>query len=87
MEELIFIPIMLIGLLASLATLGFWVWALIDCVKHEPGDGNNKVGWIIAIALLGWLGALLYVVIRRPARIQEVQFQPKKPPYSGKAFG
>ncbi len=55
----------------GLAGMVFWIWALIDCATKEPNEGSQKVGWILAIALLHFLGALLYVLIRRPDRLRE----------------
>ena len=46
----IFIPLFL-------AFFGFWLWMLIDCIKKQFED---KVLWIILIAILGLLGAVLY---------------------------
>ena len=45
-----------------------WVWMLIDCATKEPSTGNDKVVWIIVIALTGVIGALIYLVVRRPKR-------------------
>jgi hypothetical protein len=65
-----------IGCVLALVAFGlagtvFWIWALIDCATKEPNEGSQKVGWILAIALLHFLGALLYVLIRRPDRLRE----------------
>lgn len=49
-----------------------WVWTLIDCVKYESREGNDRVVWLI-IVLLGYgLGAIVYLLARRPQRIQEL---------------
>jgi hypothetical protein len=54
-----------------LAGLAFWIWALVDAVR-VPDDSlyraGNKVVWVIIIAVLGALGAIIYVLIGRPAR-------------------
>lgn len=46
-----------------------WVWALVDAVKTP--DAGFKVGntlvWVIIIAVGGWLGAIIYVLVGRPA--------------------
>jgi len=63
---LMFIPIMLLGLAAT----AFWVWMLIDCATNEPSEGNDKVVWILVIALTGLIGALIYYFVRRPKRLQ-----------------
>ena len=56
---------------AALIALGlfvFWVWMLVDCAQNEPSEGNDKVVWIIIIAVTGFLGAALYFFVRRPNR-------------------
>jgi nitric oxide reductase large subunit len=51
-----------------LPLMGFWIYALVDCVKHEPETGNERLVWILVIALAGWIGALVYWFVRRPQR-------------------
>ena len=43
----------------------FWVWMLIDCVRREFSGNNDKIIWIVVILLLGWLGALIYLIAGR----------------------
>ncbi|MBX7257879.1 MAG: PLD nuclease N-terminal domain-containing protein [Candidatus Hydrogenedentes bacterium] len=45
-----------------------WIWMLIDCAMNEPSSGNDKIVWIIVIALTHWIGALIYFIVRRPVR-------------------
>lgn len=68
-----FIPLILIVVipLLALASLGFWLWMLIDCIKNEPSTGNDKIIWVVVILVLQFLGALLYLIIRRPQRIRD----------------
>ncbi len=47
----------------------FWIWMLVDCAINEPSEGNDKLVWILIIALTHLLGALLYYFIRRPQRM------------------
>ena len=61
---------MLIWSVLGIAAFGLWLWMLIDCITKEPSEGNDKVIWIIVIVLLGGLGALIYLLARRPARIK-----------------
>jgi len=63
--------IILVMLAISAVFLAFWIWMLVDCIKNEPSEGNDKVVWVIVIALAGWIGALIYLLARRPARIQQ----------------
>jgi hypothetical protein len=41
------------------------VWMLIDCVRNERIDGNQKISWVLVIALLHGLGALIYFLAGR----------------------
>jgi len=65
------IPIILMFLF-GIAVLAFWIWTLVDCIKNEPSEGNDKIVWILVIALAGWIGSLIYVFARRPARKREL---------------
>ncbi|MFK7911623.1 MAG: PLDc N-terminal domain-containing protein [Akkermansiaceae bacterium] len=67
MPELIIIAVLGVALLSIV----FWIWMLVDCISKEPEQGNDKVVWVIVIALLGALGALIYLFARRPVRIQQ----------------
>ena len=57
----------------AIAVLGtiFWIWMLIDCATKEPSTGNDKIVWIVIIALTHWIGAAIYFFVRRPQRIAE----------------
>ncbi len=48
----------------------FWLWMLIDCAVKEPSV-TGKLAWILIILFTNVIGALIYYVIRRPARIRE----------------
>ncbi|MCP4613604.1 MAG: hypothetical protein GY845_33360 [Planctomycetes bacterium] len=65
MLKLIFIPIwfsIVVGLLV------LWIWTLIDCIKNEPTEGNERIVWVVVIAVTHWIGALIYLIVRRPQR-------------------
>lgn len=57
----------------GLGTLGtfFWIWMLIDCARYEPRDGNDRIVWVVIIALTHLVGALIYYFARRPERIKQ----------------
>ena len=38
----------------------FWIFMLIDCAKRKFKTDNEKIVWIIVIALLGAIGAAVY---------------------------
>lgn len=46
----------------GLGLLVLWVLALIDIVKNEF-EGQNKLIWVLVVALTGVIGAIIYFVI------------------------
>ena len=62
---LVIIPIWL-SIVVSLTVL--WIWVLIDCIKNESTEGNERVVWVVVIAVTHWIGALIYLIARRPQR-------------------
>lgn len=52
----------------GLALLAFWIWMLVDAIQNKGLAEGEKIGWVIAIVLLHWLGALLYFFIGHPKR-------------------
>jgi hypothetical protein len=53
-----------IGLLAFI----FWIWMLIDVIQNKGLTDGEKVGWVLAVVFLHFLGALLYFFIGHPKR-------------------
>ncbi len=52
--------------LFMMAAMAFWIVALIDCVRREFADPNEKIVWVLVIALAHWIGALIYWFVGRP---------------------
>jgi hypothetical protein len=48
-----------------------WIWMLVECATKERTEGNDKLIWILVIVLAGWIGALIYLLARRPKRIEQ----------------
>lgn len=64
--ELFFVLVFFgVGLLGTL----FWIWMLIDCAKNEP-SGEDRVVWIIIIAVTHLVGAAIYFFVRRLPRMR-----------------
>lgn len=62
---------LLVGVI-SLAGLALWIWMIIDCATNEKSEGNEKLIWILIIVLTNWIGALIYLLVRRPQRIRQL---------------
>ena len=56
----------LVFLLVGLAVFAFWLWMLIDAIRHAPSENNLKLIWILVIILAGIIGALIYFFVQRP---------------------
>ena len=63
MPELLILFIIIVG-------GGLWIWMIIDCASNEP-SGTDKIVWILVILLGGCIGAAVYLIVRRPKRIQQ----------------
>jgi hypothetical protein len=71
-----FFGLMLIfWVLLGLAALVFWVYCLIDILKHEF-SGNNKIIWVIVLLGFGPLGMILYWFIGRAQKVANLQTSP-----------
>lgn len=54
----------------GLTLLGFWIWMLIDCLKHEAIEGHDRLVWTLVIVLLKFFGAGIYYFLRyRPRHL------------------
>jgi hypothetical protein len=53
-------------------TMALWVWMLVDCVTRESDQGNTKLIWVLIILFANFIGALLYLLVRRPQRWAEM---------------
>lgn len=65
MQFLIVLMFMGIGI----GGLVLWIWTLIDCINNETDEGNERVIWVVVIAAAQLIGALIYLIVRRPKRI------------------
>lgn len=42
-----------------------FLWALIDVLRRQFQNPNDKILWIVLIVFIGWLGPILYLAIGR----------------------
>ena len=73
--DLMFLPalvpiVLLMFFILPLALLAFvfWIWMLISAIQNKGLTDGEKVGWVLAVVFLHFLGALLYFFIGRPKR-------------------
>ena len=67
MNVFVLLLFLLFGIIAF-GSIIIWIWALIDCVNNEPSEGNDKIIWVLVIVLAQLIGAIIYLVVRRPQR-------------------
>lgn len=62
--------LVIVFVLLAIASFAVWIWALVDAVK-VPDDSmyknGNKLVWILVIVLAGLIGAIVYLIVGRPA--------------------
>lgn len=52
--------------LLLLPVLLLWVYALVDIIRRDDLSSAAKTLWVVAILVLPYLGALIYLAIRAP---------------------
>jgi hypothetical protein len=62
----------LAGLLISLFVvllpfiyMAFVIWMLIDCLRRDNISGNERIAWLLVIALLHPIGPFIYFLVVR----------------------
>jgi hypothetical protein len=59
---------LLIWQFSGLFYLGFWVYALFDCVRNDFRGPNQKLIWLILILFAPIIGTFLYLSMNRSTR-------------------
>jgi len=50
----------------GVAMFAFWIWMLIHAAQNKGISEGEKVAWVLIIALVHFLGALIYFFVGRP---------------------
>jgi len=53
----------LIGFLAAVSLVVFWIWMIIDCVKRKFNNDIEKIVWIVGMLFFTWIGSVAYLII------------------------
>ena len=59
-----------LALLLGLASIIYWIVAIIDVVRSKFQDETTKIIWLLIVILLGFLGAIIYRIFGRSGRVQ-----------------
>ncbi|MDR3459400.1 MAG: PLDc N-terminal domain-containing protein [Verrucomicrobiae bacterium] len=52
----------------GIATFVFWICMLVSAIQNKGLAEGEKIAWVLVIALLHVLGAIIYFFVRRPKR-------------------
>jgi hypothetical protein len=47
-----------------------WIWMLVEVLTRETDESNTRLLWTLVIIFTHWLGALIYLIVRRPERVK-----------------
>jgi hypothetical protein len=67
-EIIVMLVAVLVVLPIVLALFAFWIWMLISAIQNKGLTDGEKVAWVLVIALLHFLGALIYFFVGHPKR-------------------
>jgi len=57
---LVFIGFWLLIACVSIFGIVLWIWMLIDVLKRDFKEENEKIIWVLVVILTHWIGALIY---------------------------
>lgn len=70
MDEAAAVALVIVFVLIGIAAFAVWIWALVDVVR-VPDDSmfksGNKLIWVLVVVLAGLIGAIVYLIVGRPA--------------------
>ena len=56
---IIWIVVIILGILGLI----FWIFMIIDVVKRQFKNDNDRIIWILVVVLTGWIGAIVYYFV------------------------
>jgi hypothetical protein len=60
--------LVLLGTGVSVGGTVLWIIVLVEVLQKETDENNTKLLWALVVVLTGWIGALIYLFVRRPER-------------------
>ena len=67
-ETILILAAVLFVLPLTLALFAFWIWMLISAIQNKGLAEGEKIAWVLVIALLHVLGAIIYFFVGHPKR-------------------
>jgi hypothetical protein len=68
----VWLTMCLVGGIVGLAGLALWIWMLVEVLTRETDEGNNRLIWALVIVFTHWIGALIYLQVRRQERVRRL---------------
>ena len=62
------ILVILIALPIAMLATAFWIWMLIDAVQNRGLTDSERIAWVLVVAVLQLLGAIIYFFAGHPKR-------------------
>jgi hypothetical protein len=64
--EILMLALLLLALVLGLALFAFWIWMLVHAIQNKGLTDGEKIGWVLAIVFLPFIGSVLYFFIGKP---------------------
>ena len=61
--------LIIVALALVLASIGFWIYTIVDIVKSKFQDETTKIIWLLVVVLIGIPGSLIYLIFGRSGRV------------------
>ena len=65
--------LIIVALALVLASIGFWIYTIVDIVKSNFQDETTKIIWLLVVVLIGILGSLIYWIFGRSGKVMAAQ--------------
>lgn len=61
-----------VGGLFALGAFVLWIWTLVDVLRNETDEGNQRLLWGLVVGFAYIIGTLIYLIVRRPERMKKL---------------
>ncbi len=68
----LWLMLIIIASLIGIAASVLWIWMLIEILTKETDEGNTRLIWALVIIFTHWLGAIIYLLVRRQERLKKL---------------
>jgi uncharacterized membrane protein YidH (DUF202 family) len=81
-----FVIFWIIIVIAAIIGLALWIWALIDVIRREFPEENDKTIWLVVLIVsfvvgLSLIGAIVYLIVgRKKGTLPGQPSEPTPPP-------